>query len=134
MASPGLLAHIIVSKFDYHLPLYRQEKILQPTGIDIPRSTLSHWILKCAELLEPLIKLMQYIVQTYDVAYADETRVQILREGDRPPQENRLCGALQEERFKQFCILSTIIYPEDTESHWGIYRLSALIWTPPYCK
>jgi len=40
MAGPGLLAHILVSKYDDHLPLYRQAEILARHGADIPRSTL----------------------------------------------------------------------------------------------
>ena len=41
MAGPGLLAHILVAKYDDHLPLSRQGKILARLGADIPRSTLS---------------------------------------------------------------------------------------------
>ena len=40
LAAPGLLAHVIVSKFDDHLPLYRQEEILKRNGIEINRSTI----------------------------------------------------------------------------------------------
>ncbi len=44
MASPGLLAHIAVSKYQDALPLHRQEKILQRIGVDIPRATLANWL------------------------------------------------------------------------------------------
>lgn len=40
----GLLAHVMVAKFSYHLPLYRQEKILGQAGLAIPRSTLARWV------------------------------------------------------------------------------------------
>ena len=83
MAAPGLLAHVLVSKYEDHLPLYRQEDILQRMGIDIPRSTLSYWIIQCGELLKPLIPLMKTVTLNYDVAYADETKVQVLKEKDR---------------------------------------------------
>ncbi|WP_146851828.1 IS66 family transposase, partial [Acidomonas methanolica] len=43
MAGPGLLAHILVSKFDDHLPLYRQAEIFARQGVEIPRSTLIDW-------------------------------------------------------------------------------------------
>jgi transposase len=43
MAGPALLAHILVSKFDDHLPLYRQGEIFARMGADIPRSTLIDW-------------------------------------------------------------------------------------------
>ena len=88
IAAPGLFAHVLVSKYVDHLPLYRQEHILQRTGVDIARATLSNWVIKCGELLKPLYKLLQYQIQNYDVAYADETRVQVLKEPDRPAEAN----------------------------------------------
>ena len=45
MASPGLLAHIAVSKYQDALPLYRQETILQRIGVDLPRATLANWMI-----------------------------------------------------------------------------------------
>jgi transposase len=83
IAGPGLLAHTLVSKFEDHLPLYRQEHILQRVGIDIPRATLSHWVIKCAQLLSPLTKLLLAHIHAYDVAYADESTVQVLKEPGR---------------------------------------------------
>jgi len=44
MAGPNLLAHILVSKFDDHLPLYRQHEIFARMGADIPESTLVGWV------------------------------------------------------------------------------------------
>jgi transposase len=67
IASPGLLAHVIVSKFKDHLPLYRQENIFQRMGVDIPRNTLSLWVIKTAQQLLPLYKLEQDIMVDYDV-------------------------------------------------------------------
>ena len=86
IASPGTLAHVLVCKYEDHLPLYRQERILQRIGIDIPRSTLSQWMIKCGDLLAPLVKLMHAIIRSYDIAYADETPVQVLKEKDRAAQ------------------------------------------------
>jgi transposase len=86
IASPGLLAHIAVSKFCDHLPLYRMEDVLQRMGVDIARNTLSHWMIKISEVLLPIYKLLQYQITTYDIAYGDETPVQVLKEPDRPPE------------------------------------------------
>lgn len=80
IAGCGLLSHILVSKFQDGLPLYRQEKILKRIEVDLPRATLSLWVLKCAELLKPLMKLLHDIILNYDVAYADETTCQVLKE------------------------------------------------------
>lgn len=86
IASAGLLAHVATSKFCDHQPLYRQEKIFQRMGVDIPRNTLSHWMIKAGDLLKPLYKLLVHQLILYDVAYADETRVQVLDEPGRAAQ------------------------------------------------
>lgn len=51
---PGLLAHVLVSKYADHLPLYRQSQIFEREGLDLDRSTLADWIGKTTALLEPL--------------------------------------------------------------------------------
>ena len=58
LPGPGLLAHIIVSKYFDHLPLYRQENISEREGALIPRSTSCDWMAACAQLLRPLYDLM----------------------------------------------------------------------------
>jgi len=79
----GLLAHICVAKFDDHLPLYRQSEIWERLGVDLPRSTLSGWVLHVGTLLEALIRLLQqHIIQSGHVN-ADETTVQVLRTPDK---------------------------------------------------
>ena len=85
IASPGLLSHVLVSKYVDHLPLYRQENILHRIGVDIARNTLSYWVIKSSEILLPLYKLLQHEINSYDIAYADETRVQVLKEPGREP-------------------------------------------------
>ena len=86
IATPGLLAHVLTQKYQFHLPLYRQEQMLRCIGVDISRATLSHWVIKCSELLQPLVNLLEDEVQSYDVAYADESTVQVLQEPDKPAQ------------------------------------------------
>lgn len=88
LAGPGLLSHILVSKYQDHLPLYRMEQILNRIGVDIARSTLASWVIKCAKLLEPMYQLLIENIVNYDVAYADETTVQVLKESDRKAQSN----------------------------------------------
>jgi hypothetical protein len=55
-------------------------------GVEIARNTLSHWMIKVSELCLPLYKLLQHNIATYDVAYSDETTVQVLHEEDRLPE------------------------------------------------
>lgn len=85
LAGPGLLAQILTAKYLYHLPLYRQEAVLQSAGVDIPRATTSLWVIKCAELLRPLVNLLGDNIRDYEVSYADETRVQVLKEASAKP-------------------------------------------------
>ncbi len=87
IAAPGLLAAIIDAKFNRHMPLYRQEAMFREANISITRGTLSNWIIKSANLLTPLIKLMEADIHTHDIAYADETSLQVLKEKDRLPTQ-----------------------------------------------
>jgi transposase len=83
IAGPGLLAHVIVSKYTDHLPLYRQEQILQRLGIDIVRATLCFWVLRCATRLAPLVDLLREMIRAGSYTQADETTVQVFNEPDK---------------------------------------------------
>jgi len=80
MASPGLLAHIAVSKYQDALPLYRQEQILQRIGVTIPRSTLANWMIRAGQLIQPVINLLRDRLLEYDIVQMDETTAQVLKE------------------------------------------------------
>jgi transposase len=77
-AAAGLLAHLIVSKYVDHLPLYRQESILARLGWEVTRSTLCGQILACAGVLEPLYRLMCDRVRSSASLHADDTPVALL--------------------------------------------------------
>jgi transposase len=53
MATPGLLAHVAVAKFADHTPLARQQRIFTRHGIDLPRSTLTDWMLALGSACDP---------------------------------------------------------------------------------
>ena len=89
IAGPGLLSHVLVSKFEDHLPLYRQEQMLRRIGIDIPRSTLSLWVIRSAELLKPMMKIIHQGILNYDIAYSDETTVQVLKDPNKGVQSKK---------------------------------------------
>jgi transposase len=78
LPGPGLLAHVIVSKYSDHLPLYRQENISQRQGVLIPRSTSCDWMAACAELLRPLYDLMAASVLQSLWLHTDDTPVKNL--------------------------------------------------------
>ena len=87
IATPGLLAAVINSKFNHHMPLYRQEAMFNAAGISITRGTLSNWLIHSGYLLTPLVKLLTADILDHDVAYADETTLQVLKEKEKSPSQ-----------------------------------------------
>ena len=75
---PGLLAHVVVSKYSEHLPLYRQETVFPRSGVEISRRTLCDWVRAVAELGEPIVGFMkQESVLTSKVIHSDDTRITV---------------------------------------------------------
>jgi transposase len=89
IAGPGLLSHVLVSKYEDHLPLYRQENMFRRIGIDIPRSTLCLWVIRSAALLSPMMGMIKRHIINYDIAYADETTLQVLKDPKKGAQGNK---------------------------------------------
>lgn len=83
MAGPGLLAHILVSKFDDHLPLYRQAEILQRHGVTVPRSTLIDWCGQAVAVLRPLSALIKAEVMRSKRLHGDDTPIKVLDPKER---------------------------------------------------
>jgi len=73
MAGPGLLAHVLVSKYCDHLPLYRQSEIYARQDVELERSTLAHWVGGSAQLLEPLVEALRRYVTAASKLHADDT-------------------------------------------------------------
>ncbi len=86
MASPGLLAHITVSKYQDALPLYRQETILKRIGVELPRATLANWMIQAGILIQPIINLLRDRLLAHDILQMDETTVQVLQEPGKTAQ------------------------------------------------
>jgi len=79
IAGPGLLAHILVSKYVYHLPFYRQsQRFKTEHQIDIPRSTMGGWQGKVANLLHLLHEEGKRQVLGQGYLQVDETPIQVL--------------------------------------------------------
>jgi transposase len=78
MAGPGLLAHIVTSKYSDYLPLYRLESIFQRNGLEISRATQSVWCGDVADLLRPLYDLMVRRVLSSLVICTDDTVMPML--------------------------------------------------------
>lgn len=78
---PGLLAHVLVSKYADHLPLYRQSQIYAREKVELSRSTLADWVGTSAALLEPLAEAIGKHVKAGDAIFADDTTVAIQASG-----------------------------------------------------
>jgi hypothetical protein len=90
IAGPGLLAHIIVSKYLDHLPLHRLEGIFSRQGVDISRKTMCDWMAGCASLLTPLYELLKADVLRSRVINTDDTRVPVQERGSNKTKSGRL--------------------------------------------
>lgn len=77
IAGPGLLAHVIVSKYCDHLPLHRQERIIARHGVELSRKTLCGWVMQAAEALRPVAEAMRAEVLQSRVIHTDDTPVQV---------------------------------------------------------
>jgi hypothetical protein len=79
MVGPGLLAQILVSKYEHHLPLYRQEKMFrQQFGVDLSRKTMGCWVEQAAELLKPAYRAIREDLLRGNYLQADETPIRYL--------------------------------------------------------
>lgn len=77
-ATASLLSQIITSKYQYSLPLYRQENLFKEYGIDLSRQTMSGWLLKSADLLKALYDKLHQILLQQNVIQADETTLKVI--------------------------------------------------------
>ncbi|EDQ03413.1 hypothetical protein OIHEL45_16891 [Sulfitobacter indolifex HEL-45] len=95
MAGPNLLAHVLVSKFDDHLPLYRQHEIFERMGADIPESTLVGWCGRAMKTLSPLIERIDADILSSDLLHADDTPIRVL---DRSRRDKGLGKGVKQGR------------------------------------
>jgi len=86
---PGLLAHVLVSKYADHLPLYRQSQIYGREGVELDRSTLADWVGKSAALLEPLAEAVGRHVMDGQAIFADDTPVDVQAPGTGKTNKRR---------------------------------------------
>jgi transposase len=90
LPGPKLLAAIVTSKYDEHLPLYRQELSLWRYGVFVARSTTCTWMAGVADLLRPLVARMKAQVMQSRVVQTDSTQVSVLLEGRADAQTGQL--------------------------------------------
>lgn len=98
MAGASVVAHVVVSKYVDHLPLYRQAEIYARDGLDLDRGLLADWVGKAAWLLRPLADRIGAHVMAGGVIHADDTPVPVLAPGRGKTKTGRLWVYLRDER------------------------------------
>jgi transposase len=81
MATTAMVAHVVVSKFAWHTPLYRQTQIFAGQGVHLDRSTLARWACRAAWWLRPLYDLQLQTLHAHPRLFCDETRMPVLEAG-----------------------------------------------------
>ena len=98
LAGPGLLAHVLTSKYCDHLPLNRQAQIYAREGVELSRSTLADWVGECSALLKPLIDALAAHVLSAEKVHADDTPVPVLVPGRSTTKRGRLWAYVRDDR------------------------------------
>ena len=98
VAGPGLLAHVLVSKYCDHQPLYRQSQIYARQGVELERSTLADWVGASSRLIEPLVEALHGYVMAANKVHADDTPVPVLAPGNGKTKTGRLWTYVRDDR------------------------------------
>lgn len=98
LAGPGLLAHVLVSKYCDHLPLYRQAEIYAREGVELDRTTLADWVGGASGLLQPLVEALRRHVMSATKLHGDDTPVPVLAPGNGKTKTGRLWTYVRDDR------------------------------------
>lgn len=94
----GLLAHVLISKYCDHLPLYRQSEIYAREDVDLSRSTMAGWVGKMAGLLAPLAERIAAHVLGAAAIHTDDTPIPVLDPGRGRTKTGRYWTHVRDER------------------------------------
>jgi transposase len=97
-AGPGLLAHVVVSKYCDHQPLYRQSQIYARAGIELERSTLAEWVGMLSHLIAPLTDALGDYVMAANKLHADDTPIPVLAPGSGKTKTGRLWTYVRDDQ------------------------------------
>ena len=98
LPSPGLVAHVLASKYCDHLPLYRQSQIYAREDVPLERALLAGWVGKAADLMAPLVEAVGRHVLGGGAVHADDTPVPVLSPGSGKTRLARQWVYLRDER------------------------------------
>ncbi len=114
-ATFGTLAHVVVSKFDHHLPLYRQAEIMAAQGVEIDRSTLAGWVGQASVLLDPIVSRIREVGLTASKIHTDDTPVPMLDPGRGKTATGRLWAYAVDDRGSGATTPSLVWYEFTTD-------------------
>jgi len=98
MPTEATVAHVLVSKYADHLPLYRQAQIYSRQGIDLDRSTLAAWVGKAAFELRPVFDALITDLKRSKKLFMDETRAPVLDPGRRKTKTGYFWALARDDR------------------------------------
>ena len=98
IAGPGLLAHVLTSKYCDHLPLHRQSAIYARQGVELEDSTLADWVGASSRLVQPLVEALRRYVIAGSKLHADDTPVPVLAPGNGKTKTGRLWTYVRDDR------------------------------------
>jgi len=98
LPTEGAMAHVLVSKYADHLPLYRQSQILARSGINIHRSTLADWVGVAAFHLGPVVDRLAEHLKGSTKLFMDETTAPVLDPGRGETKTGYLWALARDDR------------------------------------
>jgi transposase len=98
IAHPSLLAHILVSKFADHQPLYRQSQIAARDGVNLDPASTGRWVGQCEALCEPLTEALRRHTMAAFKLHADDTPIPVLAPGNKKTKTGRLWVYVRDDR------------------------------------
>lgn len=116
IATPSLVAHTLISKYQDHLPLYRQEKMWERMGVELARNTVSGWVIAASEVCMPMRDAMIRGLLESNYIQADETPLQVMNEPNRKNTSTSYMWVYQTGRPDKKIILFD--YRETRQAQW----------------
>ena len=98
MPTEATVAHVLVSKYAEHLPLYRQAQIYSRQGVDLDRSTLAAWVGKAAFELRPVFDALIANLKQSSKLFMDETRAPVLDPGRQKTKTGYFWALARDDR------------------------------------
>tara|TARA_B110001452_G_scaffold152945_1_gene127259 strand:+ start:915 stop:2477 length:1563 start_codon:yes stop_codon:yes gene_type:complete len=133
IASPGLLAQVATHKYCDALPLYRQAQMFKRFGVELDRTSLANWMIKCGALIQPLINLMYERARESSLLHMDETVIQVLKERERAAQQqSRMWVMTNNEVSARITLFHYSPTRKTSEADWMLGDFSGALMTDGY--